>query len=89
MLTARFKVNSHFVVETYGVDFGGYTNRRIAAPKQDVDFNINRFEEHDGYYNIIVSDTTIGVCDGGQVETILNVPKSMITIANLTEDKNE
>ena len=82
-LTARFKVDGYFVLEHTRIDFGGgYTNRRIVAPKKDVDFPIQNYKEYTDHYDIIVKDTTIGVCDGGMKEVIIAVPKSMITIAN-------
>lgn len=87
--TARFKVESHFIVELHKIDFcGGYTNRRIIAPKVDTDFPIHDYVDYGHYYDIIVSNTTIGVCDGGAIETIINVPKNMITIAGKNDTSN-
>jgi len=81
-MTARFKVESHFIVELNEIDFtGGSIKRRIIAPKVDVDFPIYDYVEYKHHYDIITFNTTIGVFDGGSIETIINVPKKMITIS--------
>ena len=82
-MTARFKQESYFIAETYRNSIaGGFTSRRIIAPKVDVDFPIYDYVEFPHYYDIIVFNTTVGICDGGEIETIIHVPKKMITIAN-------
>lgn len=83
IMTARFKVEDYFILEIISIDFSGpQTNRRIIAPQKEVDFSIFDYIEHTHHYDLIVSNTTIGIKDGGEIHKIINIPKSMLTIAN-------
>ncbi len=82
-MTARFKCQSYFIVETVKTDFTGpRTFTKIAHPVPEIDFNIANYIEYDHHYDIIVSKKDTNVMDGGETVTIINVPKNMITIAN-------
>lgn len=85
-LTARFKKiadNLYFIVEHTKSDFSGvYTTRRIVAFKPEIDFAIDNYVEFHHHYNLIVQERNSNVLDDGESITIINIPKSMITIAN-------
>jgi hypothetical protein len=82
-MTARFKVEDYFILEILSIDFSGpRTNRRIIAPQKEIDFAIHNYVEYHHHYDLIILDTTVGVMDGGEIRTIINIPKSMVTIAN-------
>jgi len=82
-MTARFKCQSCFIVETAKTDFTGTrTFTKIVHPIPEVDFNIANYIECDHHYDIIVVEKDPNVMDGGETVTIINVPKNMITIAN-------
>ena len=91
-MTARFKCQSCFIVETIKTDFTGpRTFTKIVHPVPEVDFNIANYIEYNHHYDIIVSEKDTEFMDGGETVTIINVPKNMITIANkhLKENPNE
>jgi RecA-family ATPase len=82
-ITARFKIESCFVIEIYEVNIaGGYTKRSVIKPKKETDFPIHSYNEGKFHYDIVVLDTLPQYIDGGEKHTIINVPKDMITIAN-------
>lgn len=82
-MTARFKVEDYFILEILSIDFSGtQTSRRIIAPQKEVDFAIHNYIEHNYHYDLIILDTTVGVKDGGEIHKVINIPKSMVTIAN-------
>jgi len=67
------------VVKTKVVDFDGPTfSYEMIHAKIGEKFDIVRHEKHDGFYNIVVLDTTVGICDGGSVVQLINIPKSMV-----------
>lgn len=83
VMTARFKVEDYFILEILSIDFsGGRKSRKIIAPQKEVDFSIFDYVEHTHHYDLIISNTTIGIKDGGEIHKIINIPKSMLTIAN-------
>lgn len=82
-LTARFKVDSYFVMTIEQRDISGmYTRKTLIAPKKEVDFPIIRYTEYTDCYDIVIFDSKDGYMDGGEVQTVINIPKSMLTIAN-------
>jgi hypothetical protein len=88
-MTARFIVESSYVVETLQTDFAGSrTTRKIVLPSKNVDFAISRYINYDHYYDIVVKEDT-NVLDSGTRITIINVPKSHITIANKSNKKEK
>jgi hypothetical protein len=90
-MTARFKCESCFIVETTKTDFTcTRTFTKIVHPIPEVDFNIANYIECDHHYDIIIAEKDPNVMDDGETVTIINVPKNMITIANkhLKENKS-
>jgi hypothetical protein len=90
-MTARFKCQSCFIVETVKTDFTGpRTFTKIVHPMPEVDFSIANYIEYNHHYDIIVSEKDPNFMDSGEIVSIINVPKNMITIANkhLKENPN-
>lgn len=82
-LTARFKYESCFIVETATTDFSGtHTKRKIVFPQIEVDFPIDNYVECDYHYDIIIKEKDPNICDGGESISIINIPKDYITITN-------
>ena len=60
---------------------GSIDNYKMIDAAPNIEFDIIRYEEFPDYYNIVVFDSSIGICDGGDIEQLINIPKSFVTIS--------
>ncbi len=89
-MTARFKIESCFVVEIYDASFcGGYTKRSVIKPKKEIDFPIESYYEGKFHYDVVVVNTLPQYIDGGEKHTIINIPKDMLTITHKQKVQDE